>query len=1200
MPWPIAQDYVEAIREPSTCFADTELQRGTVVVNAEGLPVSRAGDSSQVFAIRAGNRTWAIKCFTRPLANLPERYAEIMRYLRHVQLPCMVECTFTPQGIRVHGEWYPVVKMPWVNGATLYTFVRDNLDRPAVLQMLAQTWVRVATRLHEANLAHGDLQHGNVLLVPESNTGGVAVNLVDYDGMCVPGLEHLAALGRGHDSYQHPQRLREGTFAVHIDRFPHLVIYTALRALSIGGRGLWDKFDNGDNLLFTQKDFEAPGQSPIFQALLQLNDPEVRHLAQVVARATHLPISSVPLLDSVLAGVPKTPVKAPVAPLEAAAKAGDAPQARQRQRKAWIALALGGGVAAVALIAAASMLLSNKPSTAPTANERVAQAKITTGASSRGTHAVTPTTGTKRTNSTSPQTTAKKVPPPPVELKKDLEARKEPEPKKDVEPKKEVEAKKEAEPKKEPGAQPKTDPLALVITSCPEKVTITAGGEASVEVAYQNPANLPGRISFSWGIPSGLLVTGMNSDAGAKKFTLTIKADPQIPAGAKPSRIWVYLEGSQRSNAPREFTIEVKRPEGQPAAATAVERRRYDGAGLGPWALAGTSDGRHVFATGTDRRLHQWEIESGRQVRTFDGTFISVQGLGLSADNRRLVTVEAKQPLRVWDTETGTEVAKLEERNVNRAIIDAKGHRVVFQDGTGPKSSLHCWDLESKRVQRIDAPGVMIYTFTFLPNDRQLLTVYSDGTARVWDLEKFALVRTYQVPTAARAALSSDGRLAVFACNDKSLQLWDLVEGRKLKSLDGLLCPQHHLAISRDGSRAVSIGVERLIHVWDLASGRVTVVIADYSGPIPTDVAFTPKADQLLVSAADNTLRLWDLGLPPSPAVERPPVMIEATAVVQKPPAPEVKPPPPVEEVAPDGPAMVVAKELRQFVGHTARVNSVAVSADGKLALTGSDDRSVRLWDTATGQELFSFANVSAEARAVALSGDGKYAIAACKNQILGWEIESRKRVVARGFGSTPIESITFLPDHERLLVGQSAGSLWLLPLQAGVRATAFAREDQGAIHAVAVSADGRVGIVGGSDGLVQLYDLTSRREQGRLVGSKDDVLSVALTRDASQAVTAGADKLIRIWDSQTAKVIRTLSGHQGRVTSLSLSPDGRRIVTGSDDKTVRVWDVKTGKELWRLTGHSDAVTSVAFAPEGRQVWSAGADKTVRLWELSR
>src|SRR6516165_1299342 len=146
MPWPIAQDYVEAIREPSTCFADTELQRGTVVVNAEGLPVSRAGDSSQVFAIRAGNRTWAIKCFTRPLANLPERYAEIMRYLRHVQLPCMVECTFTPQGIRVHGEWYPVVKMPWVNGATLYTFVRDNLDRPAVLQMLAQTWVRVATR----------------------------------------------------------------------------------------------------------------------------------------------------------------------------------------------------------------------------------------------------------------------------------------------------------------------------------------------------------------------------------------------------------------------------------------------------------------------------------------------------------------------------------------------------------------------------------------------------------------------------------------------------------------------------------------------------------------------------------------------------------------------------------------------------------------------------------------------------------------------------------------------------------------------------------------------------------------------------------------------------------------------------------------------------------------------------------------------
>src|ERR1700685_3058837 len=136
----------------------------------------------------------------------------------------MVDFKFLAQGIRVRGQWYPVLKMQWVEGFNLNAFVRDNVEKPAVLQMLCQIWPRLAVRVREANLSHGDLQHGNVLLVPGSKAGALGVKLVDYDGMCVPALELLKSIELGHANFQHPQRLKEGSYGLHIDRFAHLVI----------------------------------------------------------------------------------------------------------------------------------------------------------------------------------------------------------------------------------------------------------------------------------------------------------------------------------------------------------------------------------------------------------------------------------------------------------------------------------------------------------------------------------------------------------------------------------------------------------------------------------------------------------------------------------------------------------------------------------------------------------------------------------------------------------------------------------------------------------------------------------------------------------------------------------------------------------------------------------------------------------------
>ncbi|MGH7224371.1 MAG: protein kinase domain-containing protein, partial [Gemmataceae bacterium] len=301
MSWPLSQDYNEAIQSPGTSFSDAELKTGEAAANAMGIPMPRSGNFADVYEVRcpSGSR-WAVKCFTREVFGLRERYAEIGKYLHLAKLPFMVDFKYLEQGMRVRGQWYPILKMQWVEGFVLNEFVRDNLDKKPILQALGQIWLRMARRLRESYIAHCDLQHGNVMFVPGSTAKSLAIKLIDYDGMCVPSLVGTKSGEVGHPAYQHPERLRTGAYDQEVDRFSLLSIATALRCLAIGGRPLWERYDNGDNLLFRQADLQTPAESPLFQELLAMNDPQAQILVKEVHRACQGPLDAVPLLTDLL------------------------------------------------------------------------------------------------------------------------------------------------------------------------------------------------------------------------------------------------------------------------------------------------------------------------------------------------------------------------------------------------------------------------------------------------------------------------------------------------------------------------------------------------------------------------------------------------------------------------------------------------------------------------------------------------------------------------------------------------------------------------------------------------------------------------------------------------------------------------------------------------------------------------------------
>ena len=130
MSWPLSQEFNEAVQNPATAFADPDLKGGEAVVGATGLPLPRSGNFADVYQVRgADGRDWAVKCFTRPVAGLDERYAKPSTpHLGKAGLPFTVGFTFLAEGIRVRGQWYPVVKMEWVEGLPLNQFVRENLQ----------------------------------------------------------------------------------------------------------------------------------------------------------------------------------------------------------------------------------------------------------------------------------------------------------------------------------------------------------------------------------------------------------------------------------------------------------------------------------------------------------------------------------------------------------------------------------------------------------------------------------------------------------------------------------------------------------------------------------------------------------------------------------------------------------------------------------------------------------------------------------------------------------------------------------------------------------------------------------------------------------------------------------------------------------------------------------------------------------------
>jgi len=305
--WPSPQDYNESIQNPAFCFADEQLRHTEAELNIIGLPKPASGNFASVYHLRNEQGEWAVRCFLHQVSDQQERYAALSQLFSEHKLPYFATFDFIEQGIRVGNCWYPILKMEWVKGNSLLEYVEANLGNTEVLKQLAKNFKLMVLELQECGIAHGDLQHGNIMI---TSTG--EIKLVDYDACFVPTLQGKQSNELGHRNYQHPQR-RSHNFDAGIDNFSAWLIWVSLHILSEDPL-LWDRLQCGDEyLLLKQDDMINSRYSRAFH-LLEFNSNRnippyarfLRHLLRVVPAACPalasemVSPSDLPLLEAIV------------------------------------------------------------------------------------------------------------------------------------------------------------------------------------------------------------------------------------------------------------------------------------------------------------------------------------------------------------------------------------------------------------------------------------------------------------------------------------------------------------------------------------------------------------------------------------------------------------------------------------------------------------------------------------------------------------------------------------------------------------------------------------------------------------------------------------------------------------------------------------------------------------------------------------
>lgn len=483
-----------------------------------------------------------------------------------------------------------------------------------------------------------------------------------------------------------------------------------------------------------------------------------------------------------------------------------------------------------------------------------------------------------------------------------------------------------------------------------------------------------------------------------------------------------------------------------------------------------------------------------------------------------------------------------------------------------------------------------INSLAYSPDGTRLASSSADGTAKIWDLGNGREITTYRGhidqpddptrPNTNRLKVSAIAfhptKKTIASVSGNQVHLWDPETGKYIKTLFHLKTsdkPLRPIAFSPDGKHLAIGGDDGIFRIVELETGKVEFECAPRNARIES-LAYSPKGDMIVVGDSNSQVAVYapkqtnpllmsvlgvDLG-----EVRDVAFTADGSAILSCGLDPKVR-----LTAGPkaDGTATATtATRLREFSGHSGRVNALALLPDGSQLVTGGSDYTVRVWDVTSAKQL----------------------------RVFQGHQSRRPGGPTTDYGVT---AVAVRPDGKQIASGSDDGAmrLWDLNQVDDSKTLSDATES---LWNVAYSPDGKYLAAAGGDKLVRVYNADTYKLQSTLKAAQSPITSLAWFPDSKRLASAGGDQVIRVWDALDAKLISTLKGHESAILSLAISDDGKRIVSGAADRTVRGFSPEVKEPLWTWTGRT-AVCAVAIQ-KGNKIVAAGlADGTLVLLDVS-
>jgi len=657
----------------------------------------------------------------------------------------------------------------------------------------------------------------------------------------------------------------------------------------------------------------------------------------------------------------------------------------------------------------------------------------------------------------------------------------------------------------------------------------------------------------------------------------------------------------QRATRAERETVAARSLVGAADAARAARPPEVDTAlrlSAAAYATFGGSDAKSslVSALTAGRRISAVEVGGG------------VHAVAYSADGKTVVTAGEDNTISLWDVADRGSPRRVgatptgDANGVDTLALSADGR--VLASGGGDET-ITLWDLSDQtRPRRVGVPLAPdegdIVELAFSPDGKTLAAAtYRSEVPLLWDLDDPSHVPPLKKPSSGHddsvsaLAFSADGRTLVTGGADGTVIIWSVGAGPTLRRI-GTPIPASNggtaeilsLALSPDGRTLATGGAAETVDLWDL-SDRTD---PEHAAPTLTDftydvkqVAFAPDGRTLAV-AADTTVFLYDLRGRHGPRLLGEPL-----------------------------------------TGHRGTVNAAAFAPDGRTLVSGGSDGAMALWDLAGPLPLSMLGASSTAAaqrvggiEAVAMSADGRTLVATGSLQAAIVDLGDRDRPRAmprfRLRDNGYVKSIAMTPDGRTLAIagGERPVSLWDLSTPSEPKKIGDVDvEDPEKAEAVAISRDGRMLAVGGTDvSLWDIQDPENPQPRGVLRGVSGARV-VAFSPDGRTLAAGLRDDSTVLWDLSAAprQLGASLRAQTDTIEAIAFAPDGRTMATASSDTTVAVWDLTDRSHPRqvgpRLSGLSDAIATVAFSPDGRTLATGSVesdektDAMVALWDLT-